>query len=146
MDTFKSKILQNKEYDFIIFYNSRNIRRKMVSDMMIAFKQFKDRLPIDKQDKIALILKTAPIDDNGTDLIAISKDLLKDSNIIFIPHGLEQEQMNYLYNIADVTMTISSAEGFGLSFAESIMAGTPTISNCIGGLQDQMRFEDENGN
>jgi glycosyltransferase involved in cell wall biosynthesis len=143
---FKNTIFKNKKFDFVALFNSRNIRRKMVSDLMIAFKQFKNSLPKNKQDKVALMLKTAPVDNNGTDLLAIKDDILRDTNVVFVPHSLDQAHMNYLYNIADVTLNVSSAEGFGLSFAESIMAGTPTIANCIGGLQDQMRFEDENGN
>ena len=39
----------------------------------------------------------------------------------------------------------STAEGFGLSHAESLMCGTPIINNVTGGLQDGCRFEDENG-
>ena len=43
-------------------------------------------------------------------------------------------------------MLISSNEGWGLSLTESMMAGTMIIGNVTGGMQDQMRFEDENGN
>jgi hypothetical protein len=53
--------------------------------------------------------------------------------------------MNYLYNLADVTMLISSNEGWGLSLTESMMAEKMIIGNVTGGMQDQMRFEDENG-
>jgi hypothetical protein len=53
--------------------------------------------------------------------------------------------MACLYNIADVTINVSSNEGFGLSIAESIMCGTPVIATVTGGLQDQMGFVDENG-
>jgi hypothetical protein len=48
--------------------------------------------------------------------------------------------MNFMYNIASVTCQPSSAEGFGLSHMESMMAGTPTIATVLGGLQDQMGF------
>src|SRR3990167_2062886 len=41
---------------------------------------------------------------------------------------------------------MSSAEGFGLGTCESLMAGTMIIANVTGGLQDQMRFIDENNN
>jgi glycosyltransferase involved in cell wall biosynthesis len=47
--------------------------------------------------------------------------------------------------MADVTVNIASNEGFGLSHAESLMAGTPIVNNVTGGLQDGCRFEDENG-
>jgi len=53
--------------------------------------------------------------------------------------------MNVLYNIADVTLNIGSNEGFGLSSAESIMAGTPVIINVTGGLQDQIGQLDDEG-
>ena len=55
------------------------------------------------------------------------------------------DSMNYLYNLADVTMLISSNEGWGLSLTESMMAEKMIIGNVTGGMQDQMRFEDENG-
>ena len=54
--------------------------------------------------------------------------------------------MNLLYNMIDVTALISSNEGWGLSLTESMMAGKPIIANVTGGMQDQMRFEDKEGN
>ena len=54
---------------------------------------------------------------------------------------MDDKFLNYMYNIADVTCNPSSAEGFGLSHMESLMAGTPTIATVLGGLQDQMGFK-----
>ena len=54
--------------------------------------------------------------------------------------------MSFLYNMADVTMLLSSNEGWGLALTESLLSGVPIIANVTGGMQDQMRFEDENGN
>ena len=34
----------------------------------------------------------------------------------------------------------------GLTLTEAMLTGTPIIANVTGGMQDQMRFEDENGN
>ena len=48
--------------------------------------------------------------------------------------------------MADCTFFMSSAEGFGLAANESLLCGTMLIAPVTGGLQDQMRFEDENGN
>jgi len=53
--------------------------------------------------------------------------------------------MNLLYNLADVTVLPSSNEGWGLSLTESMLAGTMIIANTTGGMQDQMRFVDDNG-
>ena len=41
----KNTLLQNRQYDFILFYNSRNIRRKQPSDVIYSFKLFCDNLP-----------------------------------------------------------------------------------------------------
>ncbi len=46
----------------------------------------------------------------------------------------------------DVTILPSSNEGWGLSLTESMMAGKMIIATVTGGMQDQMRFEDEQGN
>jgi hypothetical protein len=53
--------------------------------------------------------------------------------------------MNLLYNATDGCALISSNEGWGLSLTEAMMAGKPIIATVTGGMQDQMRFEDENG-
>ena len=37
-----------------------------------------------------------------------------------------------MYNMADVTVSISDAEGFGLSIAESLACQTPCIVNMTG--------------
>ena len=42
--------------------------------------------------------------------------------------------------MADTTINIAGNEGFGLTTAESVMAGTPIIVNVTGGLQDQCGF------
>ena len=36
--------------------------------------------------------------------------------------------MNFYYNIADVTENIASNEGFGISWNESLHAGTPVLT------------------
>jgi hypothetical protein len=53
--------------------------------------------------------------------------------------------MNLHYNSADGVILVSSNEGWGLSLTEAMMCGKPIIATVTGGMQDQMRFEDENG-
>jgi glycosyltransferase involved in cell wall biosynthesis len=53
--------------------------------------------------------------------------------------------MNLMYNMSDVTILLSSNEGWGLALTESLMTGTPIIATVSGGMQDQMRFVDEKG-
>jgi hypothetical protein len=49
-------------------------------------------------------------------------------------------RMNWLYNLADTCILLTSNEGWGLSLTEAILSGTPIIANVTGGMQDQMRF------
>ena len=144
-NNFKLRATGGKDFEFIAFFNSRNIRRKGISDLLAAFKSFKNSLPENKQDKVAIMLHTDPVDNNGTDLPAVANALDPNMNVIFSNAKLPQEALNYMYNLADVTCNPSSAEGFGLSHMESMMAGTPTIATVCGGLQDQMGFRNKDG-
>ena len=133
-----------KEDDFVVFYNSRNIRRKQIPDTLLAFKYFKDQLPQEKQSKVKLLLHTEIVSDHGTDLMAVKNYLFgeDDTSILFSTSKLNRDQLNYLYNLADVQILLTSNEGWGLSLTEAILAGTPIIANVTGGMQDQMRFAD----
>lgn len=141
---FKRSIFGDKQYDFVFFYNSRNINRKRTSNIMLAFRTFCDNLPKEKSEKCILVLHTEVVLDAGTNLSVIGKTFLSGYNYLFLQNKYSPDDMNILYNIADVTINISSNEGFGLSIAESIMSGTPVIVNVTGGLQDQVGFVDEN--
>jgi glycosyltransferase involved in cell wall biosynthesis len=131
----------DKKYDFILFYNNRNIRRKQPSDVIYSFKLFCDMLPKEKSEKCLLLMHTNPIDENGTDLIVVKDDLCPDYDVKFTNTKLEQDKLNELYNVVDCTINIANNEGFGLTTAESLMSGTPIIVNVTGGLQDQCGFD-----
>lgn len=140
----QNNIFGNTKFDFIVLYNSRNITRKHAADVLLGFKCFADSLP--DKNKVSLIMKTDVVDVAGTNLFQVYMDLLGyDYCVKFISDRTDRVNLNLLYNIADVTVSLSSAEGFGLSTAESVMAGTPIIATVTGGLQDQMRFENQNG-
>ena len=142
----KKKLFGDKEFDFVLFFNSRNIRRKCISDLLAAHKLFLDSLPKEKADKVALVLHTQIVDDNGTDLNAVKTLLFgKKSNIFFSDQRIETAELNTIYNIADAVVLPSSNEGWGLALTEAMMAGKMIIANVTGGMQDQMRFEDEEG-
>jgi len=145
---FKKTVFGEKDYEYVVFYNARNIRRKSTSDLILAYRQFCEKIGEEKAKKCVLLLHTQPVDENGTDLLAV-KDLLCDPelcNVVITDKVYGVQEMNYLYNLADVTALISSNEGWGLSLTESLITGTMIIGNVTGGMQDQMRFEDEEGN
>jgi glycosyltransferase involved in cell wall biosynthesis len=135
------KQLTDNDIEFIIFYNNRNIRRKLPGDVIMAYKYFCDQLSKEQANKCALLMHTQPRDENGTDLPVVANTLAPDYNVYFSDKKLEPNQLNWLYNMADVTINMASNEGFGLGTCESLMAGTPIIVNVTGGLQDQCGFK-----
>jgi glycosyltransferase involved in cell wall biosynthesis len=148
LEQVKSQMFGGKEKDFVVFFNSRNIRRKQIPDTMLAFKLFLDTLPKEKAAKCAMVMHTEIVSDHGTDLEAVRKILFNEypEAIHFSTNKLDNKQLNQLYNIADAQILLTSNEGWGLSLTEAILAGTVIIANVTGGMQDQMGFEDEYGN
>ena len=140
MNKMRSELFGGDDIKFCMFYNNRNIRRKLTSDTIMAFREFAYSLPEEERKHVAFVLHTQPVDQNGTDLPAVVQEMCPDLNIIFSTNKLESKHLNYLYNIADVTINLASNEGFGLGTCESLMSGTPIIVNVTGGLQDQCGF------
>jgi hypothetical protein len=144
----RSQFFKGADPKFVLFYNNRNIRRKMTSDALLAFKLFCDMLSPEEAASTRFILHTQPVDENGTDLPAVIDAVCPEvaDKIIITDMRLSSEDLNVLYNCTDVVINIGSNEGWGLSSTEAIMTGRVIINNVTGGLQDQCRFEDENGN
>ena len=146
-EVFKEKLLGDEEQDFVVFWNSRNIRRKNASDIILSWRLFLDQLPEEKAQKCTLVMHTDPIDQNGTDLPRVVENFCIPGKhkVIFTKQKYDEKHLNYLYNCSDVHMFMTDNEGWGLGLTESLTAGRMIIAPVQGGMQDQMRFEDENG-
>ena len=121
---------------FVCFWNNRNARRKQSGTLVYWFKEFLDNVGA---DDATLIMHTDPNDVHGQDLMGMVTDLgLKDGEIQFSTDKLPPEQLAMMYNLADVTINISDAEGFGLATLESLACETPILVNMTGGLQEQV--------
>ena len=145
---FKNKLGLPKDNEFHLIFNSRNIRRKQISNIIMAYKLFIDKLSPEEAKKCQLTLKTEPIFEHGTDLNAVIEYFCDPElcRVGILNQKLSTEEMNLFYNSADCYIQLSNAEGWGLSLTESMLTGTPFIAAVTGGMQDQMRFEDKNGN
>ena len=130
---------------FKILYSNRNIRRKQPGDVLLAYKYFMDGLTPEQREECVLVFHCSPVDDNGTDLPRVHKHLCPEYDVCFTyetdgrPFG--DNDMNLLFNSADVYINLASNEGFGLGSAEALTVGTPIIVNVTGGLQDQCGFK-----
>lgn len=84
-------------------------------------------------------MHTDPKDIHGQDLTHIAAHLgLINGEVVFSKTKVEPHLMSVFYQMADVTINISDAEGFGLATLESLSCGTPIIATMTGGLQEQI--------
>ena len=131
----------NKKYEFVLYYNNRNIRRKQTADVIYSYRLFCDMLPKEESEKCLLLMHTSSVDQNGTDLPSVIENVCQEYDVKITDKKFDQEKLNEIYNSVDCTINIANNEGFGLTTAESLMAGTPIIVNVTGGLQDQCGFD-----
>ena len=146
-EVFKDKFFEEKDYNFVVFWNNRNIRRKNPGDVITAWRIFTDQLTKEQAEKCLLVMHTDKVDNNGTDIPAVIETMCDPERckVKFTEGKCDPKILNYYYNLADAQFMMTDNEGWGLSLTEGIMAGNMAIAPVQGGMQDQMRFEDENG-
>ena len=95
-----------------------------------------------------LVLHTDKVDNNGTDIPRVIETICdpEKNKVKFTNGKCEEKHLNYYYNLADAQFMMTDNEGWGLSLTEGLMAGNMIIAPVQGGMQDQMRFEDDKGN
>ncbi len=134
----KQDTLPEVDQDKVIFFwNNRNARRKQSGTLIHWFKEWLDKY--DLHEKAQLIMHTDPKDPHGQDLQHIVEHLeLTNRQVLFSTQKIDPSKLAAMYNLADCTINISDAEGFGLATLESLSCGTPIIANMTGGLQEQV--------
>ena len=134
----RTKLRKEKGLDhkFVCVWNNRNARRKQSGSLIYWFKEFLDKVG---HDKACLIMHTDVKDQHGQDLEAIIHELgLLKGEILFSTLKIGAPDLALMYNMGDLTINISDAEGFGLATLESLSCGTPILVNMTGGLQEQV--------
>jgi glycosyltransferase involved in cell wall biosynthesis len=138
LTNFKKEVF-GERYDpdkFMFFWNNRNARRKQSGSLIFWFKEFLDKVG---HDKACLVMHTETKDPNGQDLERIIQHLnLNQGQVLFSSQKVDPARLAMIYNVADCTINISDAEGFGLATLESLSCATPIIVNKTGGLQEQI--------
>tara|TARA_R100001440_G_scaffold74773_1_gene100613 strand:+ start:2386 stop:3654 length:1269 start_codon:yes stop_codon:yes gene_type:complete len=121
----------------VFFWNNRNARRKMSGSVLTWFNEFAEEVG---PENVQLIMHTDPHDQHGQNLASIISDygMGNDNRVILSTQKVPPEILSILYNLADCTINISDAEGFGLATLESLSCETPIIVSMTGGLQEQV--------
>jgi glycosyltransferase involved in cell wall biosynthesis len=136
---FKRNVLKDRADHFIMLYVSRNARRKMPSDILVAWKMFLENLQAKHgHTRATLLMHTDPLDREGANLHHVVELLQLKDNVIFSSDRARFEEMVHLYNACDSIVNISSNEGFGLGTLEAMMCGKPIIALKTGGLTRQV--------
>jgi glycosyltransferase involved in cell wall biosynthesis len=126
----------NLENRFVCFWNNRNARRKQSGSLMFWWKAFCDEVG---HDKATLVMHTDVNDQHGQPLEFLASQLdLDQGQVQFSKEKLSPENLAKFYQMADCTINISDAEGFGLATLESLSCGTPIMVTMTGGLQEQV--------
>lgn len=120
----------------VFFWNNRNARRKLSGSLIFWFNEFLKKVG---KDKAILMMHTDPIDENGQNLpYLINHFGLNNGEVVLSSQKVDDKTLVAMYNVADATINVSSAEGHGLSLGESLLCETPIIVNITGGMQSQV--------
>jgi glycosyltransferase involved in cell wall biosynthesis len=137
------KFLDIPEDAFLVMMNSANkanksIHRKAYAENLLAFKLFREQFP-----NSFLYIHTEPMGIfGGFNLIRLAQSIGLPKEALLFPRpedyrrGFTKEQLAALYTAADVTLTTSYGEGFGIATIESQACGTPTITSGFAASQD----------
>jgi len=108
---------------------NRNNPRKQMQYSMLAFKEFKKKVP-----NSIMYMHTA-VQDQGGDLIRAVKDLgmsVKDDIVFPVRYSpsnpAPDSVLNSLYNAADIFLTTHLGEGWGMTQTEAMAAGVPVVA------------------
>lgn len=119
---------------FVVFWNAKNGGRKHGATLIHSFATWIS----EKSPNAVLLMHTDPFDVHGPNLQEVANHFGLHEKIFFSTEKLPDAALSLLYNAADVTISISDAEGFGMPISESLLCETPVIVNMTGGMQEQV--------
>jgi len=127
----KQQLLKADPDTFIVINVNRNSTRKQIQYSLLAFREFKKRVPNSK-----MYIHTAVQDQGGDLMVAIGDLGLSPKDDIIFPVGyspanpVPDETLNAIYNMGDLFLTTHLGEGWGLTVTEAMGAGTPVLVPC----------------
>ncbi|MCY0878097.1 MAG: glycosyltransferase [Firmicutes bacterium] len=132
----EAKALLGLKDRFVILAINRNSVRKNYYDTFRVFDRFRRAHP-----DAFLYIHAAPKDEGG-DLTVLAERYGLTREHLWIHHagdtfvGTPKWTLTWLYNAADVKLSTSMAEGFGLTDAEALACGTPVVAQDFSATRD----------
>ena len=126
---FKSEYFGPLASKFLVVQVNRNQQRKDIPRGMVAFREF------NKMHPESVFYVHAAVVDHGWNLLDVAKTVGLEPNVnICFPdnfgpnQGFPVEIVNRIYNAADVVMSSTTGEGWGLAQTEAMACCKPVIS------------------
>lgn len=116
------------ENEFVVLTVADNQERKNLSASMKAFALFKDQNP---KAKSKYIIVTKQHNTVGWKLDELARSMGIYNDVVFVERGLKPELLAAYYQMADVHLLLSKAEGLGMPTLEAMLSGALCINtNC----------------
>jgi glycosyltransferase involved in cell wall biosynthesis len=147
----RKEIFGLKDSDFFVLNVSRNQWRKDIPRSMQLVKTFKDG-KIFKKDSKLLYFINSKVEDMGGDLLDITfalecQDFVKFPDPKYFSEivGVTPEFLNKLYNMADVLVSTTMGEGWGLPITEAMAAKTPVLAPYNSSIMEIIGVDEKRG-
>lgn len=134
MDFRKRKMQLDDPNAFVVLNVNRNQPRKDIRATFKAFRKFKEMVQGTGAKRRPILWSHMRPDDAFGDARQMAREegLIVDHDVVFPPYfnvgvGWTEQELNMLYNAADIFVSTSVAEGFGLTPVEALMAGLPVL-------------------
>lgn len=127
--SIKEESLKVSDSPYILNVNTL-FEYKNIKTLILAFSQLKDTIPHD------LVIKAKPTEYWNEVIVPLIKELELEERIVLVNKRLTDGQMKSLYKNADLFVTPSTMEGFGLTPVEAAICGVPVISSKIESLME----------
>ena len=110
-----------------VLFLGRLSRQKGIFDLVEASSRF--------PSEVKLVLVTGKADEGGIEE-DLAREVERRKNIVWVNRMLGEEEVVAFYSSADVFVSPSTYEPFGIMNLEAMACGTPLVSTRVGGIKD----------
>ena len=96
-----------KDYKFVLFFNGTNIARKEITNTLISFEKFYNKLTKSEKKDVVLLMHTNPDAPRGLNLNKILDDLFSELPVLISNEVVSEKVLNNMYNISHCTINIA---------------------------------------
>ncbi len=119
--------------EFVVLTIADNQERKNLSTMMEGYSLFAKEYPESRY-----IMVTRANNYSGWNLYDLAAEFGIHSNMMIVERGIDKDAIADLYNMSDVFLLTSKAEGLGLPILEAMACGLPCIGTRCTAIEEHL--------